>query len=173
MKTLILACALVSLGTPSWAVNKCTGPDGKVSFQDAPCAGKGEKLDVRPAAGDAPTKTGVITQPQAAVPAAPASAPTTPQAAQPPQVPPPAPAKSALVTEADACLAWYKPLLRDPAGAYYTAPSKDRRVVTITVHATNGYGGYVTRTGNCEFMNGRLDNDWTRIHAKRAGWQVQ
>ena len=173
MKTLILACALVSLGTPSWAVNKCTGPDGKVSFQDAPCAGKGEKLDVRPAAGDAPTKTGVTTQPQAAVPAAPASAPTAPQAAQPPQVPPPAPAKSALVAEADACLAWYKPLLRDPAGAYYTAPSKDRRVVTITVHATNGYGGYVTQAADCEFINGRLDSDWTKIHAKRAGWQVK
>ena len=40
-----LACA-----APAWAVNKCTGTDGKVSFQDAPCAeGAGEKVDVRPA----------------------------------------------------------------------------------------------------------------------------
>jgi hypothetical protein len=47
------ACAVcaVLLGflSPAWAVNKCTGPDGKVSFQDAPCEGTGEKVDVRPA----------------------------------------------------------------------------------------------------------------------------
>ena len=44
------ACALL-LGclTPAWAVNKCTGTDGKVSFQDAPCPGRGEKIDVQPA----------------------------------------------------------------------------------------------------------------------------
>jgi hypothetical protein len=45
------ACALV-LGflAPVWAVNKCTGPDGKVSFQDGPClVGQGEKMDVKPA----------------------------------------------------------------------------------------------------------------------------
>ena len=43
-------CAL-ALGclAPAWAVNKCTGTDGRVSFQDAPCAGQGEKIDVRPA----------------------------------------------------------------------------------------------------------------------------
>jgi len=27
------------LCSPAWAVNKCTMPDGKVAFQDAPCAG--------------------------------------------------------------------------------------------------------------------------------------
>ena len=44
------ACAL-ALGflAPAWAVNKCTGADGKVSFQDAPCVGQGETIDVRPA----------------------------------------------------------------------------------------------------------------------------
>lgn len=42
-------CALL-LGflAPAWAINKCTGADGKVSFQDAPCAGEGEKIEVRP-----------------------------------------------------------------------------------------------------------------------------
>ena len=39
----------IVLAAPAWAVNKCTGVDGKVSFQDAPCAGEGEKVDVRPA----------------------------------------------------------------------------------------------------------------------------
>lgn len=44
------ACAvLLGLASPAWAVNKCTGADGKVSFQDAPCDGAGEKVDVRPA----------------------------------------------------------------------------------------------------------------------------
>lgn len=43
-------CAL-ALGclAPAWAINKCTDASGKVSFQDAPCAGEGEKIDVRPA----------------------------------------------------------------------------------------------------------------------------
>lgn len=39
--------------SPAWAINKCTGADGKVVFQDAPCAGRGETLDVRPASGPA------------------------------------------------------------------------------------------------------------------------
>lgn len=45
-----VGCALI-LGflAPAWAINKCTDADGKVSFQDAPCAGKGEKIEVRPA----------------------------------------------------------------------------------------------------------------------------
>lgn len=52
------ACAL-ALGflAPAWAVNKCTGADGKVSFQDAPCPGPGEKIEVRPATqGVTPTQ---------------------------------------------------------------------------------------------------------------------
>ena len=36
---------------PVWAVNKCTGPDGKVTFQDAQCAAKGETLVIKPASG--------------------------------------------------------------------------------------------------------------------------
>lgn len=36
-KAMFLIAAL--LVAPAWAVNKCTGPDGKVVFQDAPCAG--------------------------------------------------------------------------------------------------------------------------------------
>ena len=42
------------LAPAAWAVNKCTGADGKVVFQDAPCAdGKGQKMDIRPASGSA------------------------------------------------------------------------------------------------------------------------
>ena len=34
---------------PAWAVHKCTDAQGKVSFQDAPCPGLGENVEVRPA----------------------------------------------------------------------------------------------------------------------------
>lgn len=56
MKNTVLLVALV-LCAPAWAINKCTGPDGKVVFQDAACQGKGEKIVVRPASGDAPVAT--------------------------------------------------------------------------------------------------------------------
>ena len=37
------ACALaLGLLAPAWAINKCTDAQGKVSFQDAPCAGQPE-----------------------------------------------------------------------------------------------------------------------------------
>lgn len=47
----VLAVAMAS--NHAWAVNKCTGADGKVVFQDAPCVGQGEVLHVRPASGPA------------------------------------------------------------------------------------------------------------------------
>lgn len=49
--TIRLATCALALGVlaPAWAINKCTDAQGKVSFQDAPCAGEGEKIDVRPA----------------------------------------------------------------------------------------------------------------------------
>lgn len=49
------ACCALTLSTGSaWAVNKCTGADGRVTFQDAPCTGQGERIVVKPATGDAP-----------------------------------------------------------------------------------------------------------------------
>lgn len=39
---------------PALAINKCTGPNGNVVFQDTPCAGQGEEITVRPATGHAP-----------------------------------------------------------------------------------------------------------------------
>lgn len=55
----ITFCALCN---PAWAVNKCTGVDGRVVFQDSACDGAGEKLNVRPATGNS-------SSPQNAVPA--------------------------------------------------------------------------------------------------------
>lgn len=49
----LLAAIAVLVCEPAAAINKCTGADGRVVFQDAPCSGKGEQLDVRPATGSA------------------------------------------------------------------------------------------------------------------------
>ena len=160
---LAVLMAALMVCAPSWAVNKCTGPDGKVSFQDAPCSGKGEALTVRPSGGAPSAAPLAPTQP-------PQGAAAPQEAAAPPA--PAVPQKTMLEVEAEQCLAWYRPLLRDPAGAYYREPSKDTRVLSITIHATNGYGGYVPKRAACEFVNGRLDDGWTKIQAKRAGWSV-
>lgn len=147
----------------AWAVNKCTGPDGKVSFQDAPCAGKGEHIDARPASGPAhATAPAATPQPPTPKISAPAPPPATPAA--------PVATKSPIEREADECLAWYRPKLRDPAGAYYTEPSKDIHTLSMTIHATNGYGGYVTKRASCDFINGKFDASWTKIRAKDGGW---
>lgn len=50
---LVVLTALAVCG-PSWAINKCAMPNGKVSFQDAPCPGQGETIEVKPASGRAP-----------------------------------------------------------------------------------------------------------------------
>lgn len=50
---IVLLLSLSALA-PAWAINKCTGPDGKVAYQDAPCAGKGETINVKPASGQSP-----------------------------------------------------------------------------------------------------------------------
>ena len=165
--SLVIITAVVALLTalcvPAWAINKCTVSDGKVVYQDAPCAGKGETIDVRPNS---------VMMPLGAAPKITTAAPevSTSDGLQTTVAQQPSPAQSPLTLEADACLNWYRPKLRDPAGAYYSAPSKDSRVLTLTVHATNRYGGYDTQVAEGEFFNGRLDSDWTKIHAKRNGW---
>lgn len=162
----------LALALPAHAVNKCTGPDGRVSFQDGPCAtGKAEKVNVSsPPLIDANAAAAARARAASAA-AAPSTAPVAPTPAPTAQTQAPTqPMRSTLELEADACLNWYRPVLRDPAGAYFTSPSKEGRVLKMMIHATNGYGGYVKQEGVCEFKNGSIDEDWTKIHAKRAGW---
>ncbi len=45
-KSFGLALGLLCSGH-ALAINKCTGPDGKVAFQDAPCPGKSEVLNIK------------------------------------------------------------------------------------------------------------------------------
>lgn len=169
LKWTAAALALACSCAPAWAINKCVGADGRVEFQDAPCAdGRGGRIDVRPASGHAPSKASEPVG-NAEVPA-PAAAP----AAAAPPLPAPAPAsppvKDALTRDADTCFAWYRPDLLDPRGAYYTEPARDKRVVSLTLHATNRMGGVVTKRVACEILNGKLDEDWTKIHAERVKW---
>jgi hypothetical protein len=50
--TAVLAMALAA-SQSAWSINKCTGPDGKVSFQDSPCSsGKSEQVKVQSAPTD-------------------------------------------------------------------------------------------------------------------------
>lgn len=39
MKQVMLFAVVVTLCAPAWAINKCTGADGRVVYQEAPCAG--------------------------------------------------------------------------------------------------------------------------------------
>ena len=45
-KKILCVHLLLVIYAPTWAVNKCTGADGKMVYQDAPCVGQGEKLNL-------------------------------------------------------------------------------------------------------------------------------
>lgn len=52
MRSAAVCVVLCVLGSPALAVNKCVSADGRTVFQDAPCsAGRGEKVNIRPAMG--------------------------------------------------------------------------------------------------------------------------
>lgn len=165
------AALVMALGGPATAqVFKCT-VEGATVYQARPCAtagGTGQEVKLHVA------------------PAAPAAAPATPPPAAKPAPPPPAaeptPSPGAttiaspkpwLEAEADACLAWYRPKLRDPRSAYHRNPTKDGRVLTLTLHATNAFGGYLTKSAACEMKGGEVDDGWTKIHAERLGWALE
>ena len=75
LRTVAVACFLCLVGGGAWAINKCVGEDGRVSFQDAPCRGAGGAIEVRPASGFArpapvPASAASDAAPGAAAPAA-------------------------------------------------------------------------------------------------------
>ncbi len=150
-------------GPAAAQVFKCT-VEGATVYQALPCAaaggtGQAVKLHVAPAA--APVAPAATAKP---IPAPPKAEPSPTPAA------PPAPQKPWLEAEADACLAWYRPKLRDPRSAYYRNPTLEARVLTLTIHATNAFGGYLTQSAACEMKGGEVDDGWTKIHAERLGW---
>lgn len=69
-------------------------------------------------------------------------------------------------------LSFYRSLMIDPAGAYFSDPSMSGEVLTMTVHMRGFYGGYTPMKAACEFRNFMLDESWSRIHARRHGWTL-
>lgn len=76
IRTALVAACAMALAGPAFAINKCTGADGKTVFQDAPCMGKGETIVVKPASGQAPQPMVAAPASDAAVAAPAAAAPT-------------------------------------------------------------------------------------------------
>ena len=79
---------------------------------------------------------------------------------------------SRLDEDGENCMAWYQRFLSDPEDVRYRIVSVEGTVFTIQIHARNYYGGRTVMRASCEIKNGRLDNGWTKIHAKRDGWLV-
>ena len=48
-RTVAVACFFVLVGGNALAINRCIDKDGRISFQDSPCPGAGETIEVRPA----------------------------------------------------------------------------------------------------------------------------
>jgi len=152
---LVLAFASGLAHAQSQRVFRCV-IQGQVVFQQTACPAHsdGKVLDVKPG--------NVVAAPQRARAA---SAPSSPKPTDSASV-----GKSALELESEACLDHLRPLLRDPRSAYVSDASREGRVLSMTVHATNTRGGVGSRKAACEFFNGSIDASWTKIHLQRLGW---
>ena len=162
-----LVCCL-QLATPlkCYSANKCTCPNEAVTYQDAAFAGIGQAIIIKPTSGATPSS---LFAPKAELPPPAPVVPASPVAAP---MPAPGIATTPLDADADMCLACYRPKLRAPMGAYHRNAKRENRVVHITVHATNGYGGYTTKEAACEIHGGKLNEAWTKTHACLGGWGV-
>jgi hypothetical protein len=166
--SLIAVATLLAAGLHGHAFGqayKCT-INGSAVYQQRPCeesGGKGAAMKLQVATPNPPAERASA---PTTTPAAPAPVPV---AAVPPAAPE-KPKKSWVERRADECLNWYRPRLRDPRSAYYQDASDDKGILTFTIYATNGFGGFASRTAACEFVSGVLDDSWTKIHAKRNGW---
>lgn len=166
--TAVVVLLLVS--TPAWAINKCT-KDGKTVYQEMPCDHTAQSEPVRVFAGQGEPATRSLpsrVSPQAESPSPQAKPDSKPQGGAVSLGPQnDAATNDDLVAQ---CLNWYRPRLKNPAGAYADNASRSGSVLSITVYGTNSFGGYVGKRAACEVKNGAIDHDWTRIHAQRAGW---
>lgn len=154
--TAALAAALAAGVPTAWAVNKCTLPDGRVVYQDTVCersAAGVQRVNVQPN-----VSTPQVSRKQIAAAAAAASAAEPlPGAAVSLSGSPGMGVGSSTVTSgsdlkaaADACLERYRRDLRDPRSAYWSNAALRSGTVTMTLHATNGYGGFVTKEVSCD-----------------------
>lgn len=160
--------ALLTLSPTAFAVMKCSSGN-QTWYQDGPCQSGMQSTQIytppapmlsAPLAGSGHIVT-LPQEPSAALPAPPAHIPT-----------------SVYEQEAKLCLNWYRREMQLPLETQYLDFTKDQRVLTITLPVrfsfANPFGvvqeGTVNKQASCEIHGGRLDDAWTRIHAKRGGW---
>lgn len=152
---LLLVCGLVQAQAYRCQVN------GAMAYQQVPCAGGiALALPASPAPASAPQRP----TPKAPAPAAPAVEVVVVT------VPAPTGQRTAIQLEADACLDWYRPMLRDPRSAYWRDARYVQSTLEITIAAANGFGGFVNQEAACDFRNGSIDHGWTKTQAKRRAW---
>jgi hypothetical protein len=174
--TALLCAGLHAAQTAQAAtIYRCT-VNGRTVYQQSACASaEQEAARLEPGAAPNAVKATATASAPVATPAAAASVPTSNPS------PGTAPATVAgslgptatpgqLDAEAARCLAYLKPLLRDPTSATVSAPQRDGRVLRLTVNANDGRGRMQQRDAACEFVNGRVDDSWTQIQLKRLGW---
>ena len=166
MKTSIWVSAVLGLVCgQAFAINKCTAPDGKVTYQTPACPfiGSGQVFNpgrrVVVVESDPGTLSPIKANNQADsfAPAVPPNAST-------------APAASPLDGEAQMCLSFIKPMLKDPGSPYVQDVRKEGTVLSMSLYAKNTFGGYTSKAAACEIKNSLLDVGWTNIHLKRLGW---
>lgn len=142
---------------------------GRVVFQQSPCHPSQTGAPV--AVPSADTNVGVAVKPAASAAvaaAAPTAAQTAPQTApgsltlRPPATPDAA--------DRAACLAYLRPLLRDPASGRITDATRDGRVLRVKLEANDRRGRLRERDAACEFVGGKVDDGWSRVQLKRLGW---
>jgi hypothetical protein len=155
---LALLCGNPVLAQGTTTLYRCV-LKGQTTFQQQPCPANSSAEEMRVVPSN--TEQALPAPPSPASTAAPAPEP------QPAQV---VPAKSALELEAEQCLDHIRSFLRDPRSAYASAPSREGRVLSLTVYATNLRGGVSAKRAACEMFNGVVDGSWTRINLERLGW---
>ncbi len=161
----IAVAALGSIGAASAqtaSVHRCE-IGGRVIFQQAPCppGQTGRVVPVPPANVVSAPVSGLDRAASAPIGAgsAPAGSASAPAAAPPPPL-----------SDDQACLAYLKPLLRDPASGRILTSARDGRVLRVQLQAADARGRLRTRDAACEFVSGRVDDGWSRIQLKRLGW---
>ena len=177
MQKWLTLIALMLASTGSWAVTKCT-EKGRTWYQDTPCSAGAINTQVETYTPQFNTNTPVLSQERLA-PAAQKNELHQPLTMQPPQQV--QNASQVLEAEAQMCFLWYKKLPSDmigEVGSSYSSASKEGRVVTIKIPVKTTFlnqfniatESTVEKSASCEIYNGRLDDGWTQIHAKRGGW---
>lgn len=168
-------CGGALAASPTVPIHKCREGDRYIYQQEA-CHGEGVTGTMV-----APDITGELVplpvpppRPARSASAAVAAASEAPPAAAPAVPKLPVPADPRLERLADACLAWYKPLVREPETASRSSPRKEGGTLFMLVNSADGRGGFASRAAACEFgADGSLDARATEVHAQRRGWALK